>query len=371
MPIPYTFMARNSQEIEKHFLNDSMISKMVYVIMAQPLNSSINPFCLTIFGTDNHFTTKTVVNRWEFIITKCEEVGIRVLGVSADGDARLLKAMKIKMQLGAPTELEFFTGCKFFNCFSDPVINPHSIQCVQDTIHIITKFRNRLLRSSTIMPIGTKIINISHIKYLITNVSKDKHLLTEYDINPKDRQNFKSASKIYNNNTIMLLNENVPDSNGTQIYLKIMQFVASAFLDDDILPIKRIYNIWYAVFMLRIWRKYIDSHTDLNTRDNFITENCYTCVELNAHSLVNLAINLRESNQCELFLPTLFSSQPCEGLFRQIRSMSSTFSTVVNSSMLDILHRVKRLHLQSEIISTNNSDIVFPRFEKKKANSDF
>lgn len=40
-----------------------------------------------------------------------------------------------------------------------------------------------------------------------------------------------------------------------------------------------------------------------------------------------------------------------EKMFRQIRSMTSIFSTVVNFSMKEILHRLHRVHALNEITS--------------------
>lgn len=58
---------------------------------------------------------------------------------------------------------------------------------------------------------------------------------------------------------------------------------------------------------------------------------------------------LRSTDNPELFLPWLYSSQPCEKLFRQARSMSSTFSTMVNFSLLETLRRLKRIQALHEI----------------------
>lgn len=121
--------------------------------------------------------------------------------------------------------------------------------------------------------------------------------------------------------------------------------------------------------MLRMWRISILKNEEYNVQQNFITENCYTCIEMNAHSIVNLAIKLRNNQQECYFMPTLWSSQPCESLFRQLRSMSTTFSTVVNCSMVDVVHKIKRIQLQAEIIGDSDNNIIFPRFEKTNIES--
>lgn len=71
----------------------------------------------------------------------------------------------------------------------------------------------------------------------------------------------------------------------------------------------------------------------------------------------------------ELFLTHLFGSQPCEALFRQIRSFTSTYSTVANCTVKEILARVSKIQLQNDT-ACNTSSFTFPRakniFESSK-----
>lgn len=67
------------------------------------------------------------------------------------------------------------------------------------------------------------------------------------------------------------------------------------------------------------------------------------------------------------FIPNLYSSQPCESTFRQARSLTSTFSTVINFNILDIINRIEKIQLQSDIINSSKNEIKFPRFQKKAA----
>lgn len=124
---------------------------------------------------------------------------------------------------------------------------------------------------------------------------------------------------------------------------------------------KRVYTIYGTVyiFVLRVWRAWLEEK-NYSIKDNFISANAYTCVEINAHSMLLSIIKLREQMQPTLFLPVLYSSQPCESIFRQIRSMSTTLSTVVNCSLLDIIHRFNKIQLQSDIININEGKIKFP-----------
>lgn len=65
MPISYTFVARNLQDIEKHMKKP--LSSLVYIVMAQPAMPNCRPFVLQIFGTNNKFTRSDVLHRWTHI----------------------------------------------------------------------------------------------------------------------------------------------------------------------------------------------------------------------------------------------------------------------------------------------------------------
>lgn len=64
--------------------------------MAQPLNEGFPAFCLSLFGSDNCFTSSQVTARWEWMEKQAYNHGIKILGFSGDGDTRLLKSMKFE-----------------------------------------------------------------------------------------------------------------------------------------------------------------------------------------------------------------------------------------------------------------------------------
>ena len=80
-------------------------------------------------------------------------------------------------------------------------------------------------------------------------------------------------------------------------------------------------------------------NSNYKVTDNFLTSNCYMCIELNAHNLIKLVKNFQElpDYQPEMFVLADCSSQNCEKLFRSARSLSSTFSTVINFSTKDFI----------------------------------
>lgn len=78
-----------------------------------------------------------------------------------------------------------------------------------------------------------------------------------------------------------------------------------------------------------------------------------------------LVEKFRETNQ---FTPWLCSSQPCEKIFRQIRSMTSTFSTVVNFNLLSILRRLNRLQILNEISTDLSKFNLYYQFQLNRIN---
>lgn len=364
MPISYSFMARSAKEIE-HYFSEGKTASLVYAIMAQPIAEHSGPFCLSLFGTDNRFTSQEVTKRWKFILKELATFGITVLGFSSDGDPRLLKAMRTETRLGI-SQMCSALHSKLTSNWPWFIAIYTDNGFVQDIIHIATKLRNRLLKPSILLPFGNKLISVSHLKILINIVSKDKHLLSLSDIEPKDKMNFESANKISQEYVRKLLLNHIPDSESTVLYLKLLNYIILSYTDPYLVPLERLFKLWYCVFIIRIWRNWIKGNRKYTLTDNFLSLNCYACIEINAHSMVNIIQKLRDCNMPHLFMPPLFSSQPCEAFFRQIRSMSTTYSTIVNCSLLDVIHRIKKIQLQSDILASElNKNINFSRMEHK------
>jgi hypothetical protein len=92
--------------------------------------------------------------------------------------------------------------------------------CFQDSIHLCTKLRNRLLSPTTTLLMGKKYATMDHLLQLIDNCSKLDHGLTVSDVLQKDRQNFSSCEKISSESVLSLLKK-VPNSEATQAYLQV------------------------------------------------------------------------------------------------------------------------------------------------------
>lgn len=71
MPIPFTYLARNAQEIQRNMNCHKSI--YVYVIMAQPLCKNAPPFILQLYGTDNKFDANSVLLRWKYTVEQLEQ----------------------------------------------------------------------------------------------------------------------------------------------------------------------------------------------------------------------------------------------------------------------------------------------------------
>lgn len=233
---------------------------------------------------------------------------------------------------------------------------------VQDPTHIGTKLRNRILKPSISLPFGNKAISVSHLKVLLINCPKDIHGLVSSDVSPIDRQNFKSLQKVMESRVTQSLKTYVIDSEATVVYINICKNATSCYLDKQLTPLERIYRIWNSTFLLRIWRQFILESDAYNLKDNFISHIAHACIEVNAISLTQMIIHLRDIGKPEMFRPYLFDSQPCESTFRQMRSMATANWTKINFSMSELLHLIERVELQNEISFYKLVNLVkFPR----------
>lgn len=357
MPLTNSFKATSVKVMENHFRNNR-VSSLLYCYIVQPMKKKSPSFCFNIFGTDNSFTAEDSVRRWSFITKLLEDNGIRVLGYSSDGDPRLLKAMRMMTNIGVTPRNESFKIDGFHAEYK-----PNQI-FIQDTVHLVTKLKTRLFKISVTLPIGNYIISASHVKYLLYNFSKDKHLLTKKDIDGKDKMNFGAVLKISHERVIKLLEREVIGSKGTQEYLKIINYITYAFLSTELRILTRLYCMWYSLFFFRMWRQWLSRKESYSVVDNFISLNTYMCIEINAHGLLNLILKgLEDETLNDHLLFHQMGSQPCEGFYRTLRSLSTVFCTVVNCSVLEAIRKTEKISLVGDIMvhDFGNDSINFPR----------
>lgn len=265
----------------------------------------------------------------------------------------------MKFGLSPGSNVEEFAAW-FESCFEDCLV------CAQDTVHIGTKLRNRLLNSAIILYMGSEIVSIVHIQMLLKKSSKEVHGLIWSDILPEDRQNFSSLEKLMHPRVIDALEKNVADCKGTIMYLNLCKQITSSYLDDTLEPVERIYRIWHATYFLRCWRQWIQSKEIEHTlAENFVSRSSFLCTEINAHAMIYLIRKLRDSQKANLFIPSMFASQPCEFVFRQMRSMGTANFTKINFTLFELLHMNSRVELSNKIIHLHD-ELKFPRVERKR-----
>lgn len=246
---------------------------------------------------------------------------------------------------------------------------PHSdMDYVQDMMHVCGKVRCRILNESAKLTMGSKQASVTHLKSLVSNVQKSVHGLNSTDIRLIDRQNIRSYEKMVDQRVIVALQNHVNGSEATVKYLQLCSDITSSYLDFEMAPLDRIFHMFRGVYFLRIWRNYITASRFHTLKDNFITSNAYTGIEINARSLINCIKKLRDRNMPELFLPPIYDSQTCEKTFRLLRSMGTVNFTRINFSLYDILHMFGRVEVQNHIayFKLSSEQVKFPLSHKRE-----
>lgn len=351
LPKTGSYPATSAQVIAQYFEENTPAS-YVYCLIAQPLADNAPSFCLALFGTDNKFTANDVKARWKWMVSEAAKHDIEIVCGSSDGDTRLLSAMCSLMFVKKSPEDWFFS--ELLSLFI----------CIQDHVHIGTKLKSRLLSPSLIMALGKYLASRGHLVDLVKIASKDLHCLTMNHLDPKDKMNFRSVQIMTDPQVISLLRETCKDAEGTAIFLEMIRSVVNAFTDKNLSAIERVELIWKWVFFLRIWRQWLKDHPGYSVSHNFISLNSYYCIEINAHALIHMIRKFRDAEEPHLFLVWLSGSQPCEDFFRGARSMTTTFSTIVNFTVLDLQYRVKRIDFLNEAKCKLKEDFVFPRSKR-------
>lgn len=134
MPIPFSFMENNIQEMLNHLKNEPT-AHYIITVMAKSLGDAAS-FCLMVFGSDNKYKARDVANRWKFITSELEKVGVRVLTISSDSDPKYNSAMRQNSSLGMDS-IEMSMG-NLFKCG----IRSNPPFYTQDFPHSGTKLRN-------------------------------------------------------------------------------------------------------------------------------------------------------------------------------------------------------------------------------------
>ena len=394
-PSRNAYQCTSFEELKNTFENVPA-SKLVNIHVIQPVPTSNVPAppsasVLSAYGTDNKITAIDLLKRWLMIYNEFLQRGTRVLGYSTDGDPKYLRGMRLAAN--------FFIKNKVLNILNDrlvftAVIPSHWSEWyflssdqlfvfTQDGMHLATKMRNRLLSKTADLLMGPYVISIEHLYDLIQSTNKIDHNLSMSDLNVKDIQNFVSCQKISDDKVLDLLLEN-EECNGTYIYLLVLNLLILAYTERSILIADRIYYAWISLFYIRLWRIWLSvkkprrklkpstkkKKQKQDQSPHLISSNALMCIELNAHYLIYVYLLIEQqklpSSIAEIIF--LFSSQPCENVFRNARALSGVYSTRINFTVNQFLHRINKLNVLLELkeFEANNHEnqIIFPMHYK-------
>lgn len=76
-PKLFSFLATNAETIKQHL--EQSRSTVLYLVMAQPLDESIPPFVLQMFGNDNKFSSENVIKRCKYTVAELKKYEIEGL----------------------------------------------------------------------------------------------------------------------------------------------------------------------------------------------------------------------------------------------------------------------------------------------------
>lgn len=71
MPKLYSFQAKTEEAMRNYMSLPK--STLVYIVVAQPLQTGSPPFILQMFGTANQFKTEDVMKRWRYIVNELKK----------------------------------------------------------------------------------------------------------------------------------------------------------------------------------------------------------------------------------------------------------------------------------------------------------
>ena len=331
LPSADAFVLHSFDEI-KQALDKETVGKYAHCVVAKSINPSVPSFVLFAMCTDSKYDHKQILHRWSHIEHQLSVRGVVVISNGADGAGPFLKAMILKSNLFSNQRNKDVPN--YWTFYWMNILNKSSLVC-QDMIHLLAKLRTRVLTPSNLIALGDEVACRAHFVQVIKKFGKLEHGLTQQVLENKDKQNYSSIEVLLSSGVQKCL-ENVERTKGTLVYLWIMRNIRNAFFDKSISPLQRVSLMWKTIYFLRIWRMWLKEN-GYSESDHFITQNAYICTEINAHLLVNILYNvINDSLPKESLRMWTYGSQACEQSFRLLRSMTSTFSTIINFSMKGI-----------------------------------
>ena len=334
------------------------VANYAHCIVAEPLTNDAPSFVFFVLGTDSKYDHTVILERWNHIEIEMKKRGVTIVSFGADGAGSFMKAMLQKTGLFFPTE-DLFSKSYVMKEIANSGLS------AQDHVHFLAKLRTKIVTPSNILVLGTETACLGHLKYILVHFSKELHQLTERILSNKDKQNYSGIEILLSEGVFECLQNSMKTTEnfGTITYLGLMRDIKDSFLDKSLKPSTRLIKIWRVVFFFRIWRRWLKDN-GCPEKDHFITTNAYVCAEINAHLMLQIISGvIRGKLPVDALRVWITGSQGCEALFRLARSMTSTFSTIVNFSMKGILERMHKLNFLSTMECSD--DIAFPRVKKR------
>ncbi|CAF3867992.1 unnamed protein product [Rotaria magnacalcarata] len=354
----------------KHALETQPRANLVNVHVLQPITDASfsrtpSAAVLSAYGTDNKISSIDILKRWLIIFAEFHSRNIHVLGFSTDGDPKYLRAMRLASNFFVRTQtLTIYNDTLYFTInipnWSWYFLNPDQIFLfMQVGTHLYTKMRNRLLSQNANLKMGTYKVSTKHLYNLINTKNKMDHNLSKSDLNVRDIQKFSSCQRISDDKVLnlLLLNDHC-------------FFIESYLLCMGCIVFYSIVGIW--LYITKRTRKSRIKNSNQNEQYCFITSNALLSIELNAHYLIYtyLLIEQKLIPQSVAKFMHLFSSQPCESLFRDARALSGVYTTRINFTMKQLLKRINKLNALTEIRQceevNHHEQIRFPVHHKIK-----
>lgn len=297
----------------------------------------VAPYPIAIFPTNTDLNSEDFEKRIHFLSQQLFNAGFNVSFIASNGAPPQIGGQKRNMKFGERFD---------FLDYSFPFNFMHNDPCFQDIIHLLNKLKIRLFDDLNTLWIGNKIAAGCHLLILVkSSISKMLHKLSLSDVlnsdMTKDKMSFKSTEKILQQCVINAL-ENIAASEGTRIYLSLMQNIYEGFLSFKISTADRISKVFYVISFLRRWRKFVKKHPNFNA-ENFITTNAWHSIEINAGFILRMA--LKGEGQ---FLP-ICGSQAAESFFRNLRSISSSGLTKINFNFYEVQNMVNKINVMESV----------------------
>lgn len=259
-----------------------------------------------------------------------------------------------------PDESDDYWMPDVFKPFYRAPIEFNKLCYISDNMHVAVKMIVRLAKQSPKM--GTFRASVAHIETVL--VANRKILGNSKAITQViDSMDYERVEHLCRPEVISLFTDE--DMKATKLYLQLIYFIVTAYVDPTTLIEDRIFYAWYAIFFCRMWKTYTEMKGGVTLSNDFITSNANSCVELNGHNLLKFILICRELGKPEVCLVHMLSSQDNEAFFRNLRSLGSTNYTVINFTMREVLFKVRRAMTISHIEIKHN--IVRRKQLKKRA----